>query len=40
MKAIKEDSNDNAHLDHDSKSQIQFLHATRAHQFMVDKILK
>lgn len=40
MKAIKEDSNDNAHLDHESKPQVQFLHATRAHQFMVDKILK
>jgi hypothetical protein len=40
IKKIVDSSNDKAHIDLDAQPEIQFLHSSKDHQFMVDKILK
>lgn len=40
IKSIKEDSNDTEHIDPSAAEQIQFMHASGEHEFLVDKILK
>ena len=40
IKEIKEDSNDTEHLDPSAAEQIQFMHASGEHEFLVDKIIK
>ena len=40
IKEIKDDSNDTDHLDPSAAEQIQFMHASGEHDFLVDKILK
>ena len=39
-KKISEDADDQAHINDDAPSHIKFMHASGAHKFMVDKILK
>ena len=39
-KAIKDGDDDNAHIDVNAQPEIQFMHSSSDHQFMVDKILK
>lgn len=40
IKEIKEDDDDQAHIDPNAVAQIQFCHSDDSHNFMVDKILK
>ena len=39
-KPITDSDNDKAHIDKEAEKVIHFMHSTKEHQFMIDKILR